>query len=293
MYYKTRSYRIFYAANLIFLLAVSILCILPMIHILAVSFSGASAADNHLVGLWPVDFKLEAYKKTIGNPLYLNSIWISVKRVFFATGLSMLITILTAYPLSKRTGVLQGRPFFLWLFVFAMLFTGGLVPSYVLISKIGLMNSFWVLVFPNAVQVYNVILMLNFFRGIPRELEEAAFIDGAGHLRTLVLIYLPLSLSSLATLSLFTIVFNWNAYFDGLIYLSNREAYPLSTLLRTIVVQIDPSSIRNLSTDALNHMSDRTLKASQVFLGALPVIIIYPFFQRFFVKGVVLGAVKE
>ncbi len=264
-----------------------------MVHILAVSFSGPAPADNHQIGLLPKDFNLDAYRKTIGNPLYLNSIWISVKRVFFATGLSMAITILTAFPLSRKQGVLRGRSIVIWLFVFSMLFTGGLVPSYVLISKIGLMNSFCPLVLPNAVQVYNVILMLNFFKGIPKELDEAAYIDGAGHLRTLLLVYIPLSLSALATLSLFTIVFHWNAYFDGLIYLSNRESYPLSTLLRTIVVEIDPSSIATLSADTLNHMSDRTLKASQVFLGALPVIVIYPFFQRFFVKGVVLGAVKE
>lgn len=293
MYYKTRSYRIFYAVNIACLIAVSLVCTLPMIHILAVSFSGAAPANNHLVGLWPKEFTMEAYRKTINNPLYLNSIWISVKRVFFATSLSMIITIFSAYALSRKPGVLKGRLFFVWLFVFAMLFTGGLVPSYVLISKLGLMNSFWALVLPNAVSVYNLILMLNFFRGIPRELEEAAFIDGAGHLKTLLFVYLPLSAASLATLSLFTIVFNWNAYFDGLIYLSNRESYPLSTLLRTIVVQIDPSSLGNLDKDTLKQLSNRTLKASQVFLGALPVILIYPFFQRYFVKGIVLGAVKE
>jgi len=293
MYYKTRPYRVFYTVNVIILSVAAILCILPMLNLLAISFSGTAPANNYQVWLWPKEFNVAAYSKTLTNPLYLHSIWVSIKRIFFATGITMLVTILMAYPLSKKPGVLKGRRYLVWLLVFAMLFSGGLVPSYILISKIGLMNSFWALILPNTLSVFNIILMLNFFRGIPVELEEAAFIDGSSYFKSLIYIYLPLSAASLATLSLFTIVFNWNSYFDGLIYLSNKEQYPLATLLQTIVVQVDISSISSMSTESLKQLSNRTLKASQIFVGALPVIIIYPFFQRFFVKGMVIGSVKE
>ncbi|MEK5407370.1 carbohydrate ABC transporter permease [Paenibacillus sp. FSL W8-0439] len=292
MYHKTTPYRIFNVFNICLLVILSIMCIVPLIHVLAVSFSAKSAADANLVGLWPVQFSLEAYKKTMNNPIFLHSIWISVCRTVLGTGLMLLITFLAAYPLSKETTVFRSRNIYSWLFVFSMIFNGGLVPFYMVIQKIHLMDSFWVLVLPGAVNTFLVILMLNFFRGIPKEMEEAALIDGAGHFRTLFSIFLPISMPSIATIALFSMVFHWNSWFDGLLYLSNAKDYPLATFLQTVIIQKDMSSM-SMSPKEMELLSQTTVNAAQIFIGAAPILIVYPFLQKYFVKGMTLGSVKE
>jgi putative aldouronate transport system permease protein len=292
MYYKTASFRIFNVFNILFMIIISLLCILPLIHILAVSLSAKSAADANLVNLIPVEFTLEAYKKTVGNPIFLNSIWISIKRTVIGTLLTLFLAFLAAYPLSKESSKFKARTAYAWLFVFTMVFNGGLVPFYLVITKVGLVNSFWVLIFPMAVNVYLTILLLNFFRGVPKDLEEAAFIDGAGHFRTLFSIYLPVSLPAIATLALFSMVFHWNSWFDGLLYLHDRGDYPLATFLQTVVIQKDMSTM-NFSPEEMKLISQKTVNASQIFIGALPILMVYPFLQKYFVKGLVLGSVKE
>ncbi|WP_025682783.1 carbohydrate ABC transporter permease [Paenibacillus maysiensis] len=292
MYHKTTPYRIFNVFNICLLVILSIMCIVPLIHVLAVSFSAKSAADANLVGLWPVQFSLEAYKKTMNNPIFLHSIWVSVCRTILGTGLTLLITFLAAYPLSKETSVFRSRNVYSWLFVFSMIFNGGLVPFYMVIQKIHLMDSFWVLVLPGAVNTFLVILMLNFFRGIPKEMEEAALIDGAGHFRTLFSIFLPISMPSIATIALFSMVFHWNSWFDGLLYLSNAKDYPLATFLQTVIIQKDMSSM-SMSPKEMELLSQTTVNAAQIFIGAAPILIVYPFLQKYFVKGMTLGSVKE
>ncbi len=290
MYYKTRGYKLFSMINHVVLGLLCVLCIFPMVHLLAVSLSGSGAANAGLVTFWPVDFTLDAYNKTMNNSFFLNSMWISVQRTVIGTALGMFVMLLSAYALSKEKTSLQGRSIYMWYFVFTMLFNGGLIPTYIVISKLGLINSFWSLVLPVLVGAYNVILLLNFFRSLPKELEEAALIDGAGHFRALFSIFLPLSMPAIATISLFTMVFHWNAYFDGLIYMKDQTNYPLASLIQTLVVQQD---FRMLNQESIANLSERTLKASQIFVGALPILLVYPFLQRFFVKGIVLGAVKE
>lgn len=292
MYYKTLSYRIFNVFNTCGLLILSLLCIIPLLHVLAVSFSAKSAADANLVGLLPVDFTFEAYKKTIANPLFLHSIWVSVKRTVLGTGLTLLLAFLAAYPLSKEESVFKGRTVYAWLFVFTMIFNGGLVPFYIVIQKLHLVDSFWVLILPGAVNVWLTILLLNFFRGVPKELEEAALIDGASHFRTLFSIYLPVSLPAIATLALFSMVGHWNSWFDGLLYLSKPEDYPLATYLQTVIISKDMSSM-SIDPQEMALLSQKTINAAQIFIGALPILLVYPFLQRFFVKGLVLGSVKE
>jgi putative aldouronate transport system permease protein len=277
---------------LFFIAAVSLLCVLPLIHILAVSFSGKAAASANLVTLWPIDFTVDAYTKTFGNSNFLSALWISVQRTVFGTLLSMVLVILTAYPLSKESLNFKGRSLYAWFFIFTMLFSGGLIPSYILIQKLGLINTLWALILPGAVAVWNLILMMNFFRNVPKELEEAAFIDGANHITTLFRIYLPVSMPAIATISLFTMVGQWNSWFDGLIYMNDAAKYPLATLMQTIIVQQDFSNM-NVDATQLQNMSQRTVNAAQIFIGALPILLVYPFLQRFFVKGIVLGAVKE
>ncbi len=292
MYYKSKPYKIFSTLNYTFLLVLSIICIIPLIHILAVSFSGKAAANANLVGLWPVQFTLDAYDKTLANENFLRALWVAVQRTVFGTALSMLIVVLAAYPLSKEKRQFKRRNLYTWFFVFTMLFNGGLIPFYMLIQELNMMNTIWVLILPGAVSVWNMILLLNFFRGVPKELEEAAFIDGAGHLRTLFSIYLPVSLPALATLSLFAMVGHWNSWFDGLIFMTDHKNYPLATFLQTIIVQQDFSKV-TVRPEDLENISQRTVKAAQIFIGMAPILLVYPFLQRFFVKGIVLGAVKE
>ncbi|MDT9717736.1 carbohydrate ABC transporter permease [Paenibacillus sp. ClWae2A] len=292
MYYKTKGYRIFSIANYTFLGILSILCILPIIHILAVSFSSMAPASSNLVTFWPIGFTTDAYVKTFGNSNFINSLIVSLKRTVIATIIGMVIMLITAFPLSKEDISFKGRSLYTWFFVFTILFSGGLIPSYILIQKLGLMNTIWALILPGALSVWNVILMMNFFRGLPKELEEAAYLDGAGHIKTLILVYVPLSLPAIATLSLFTMVYQWNSWFDGMIYMSDIKNYPLASLLQTIIVQQDLSKI-NVDPSLLENISQRTVRAAQIFIGALPILMVYPFLQRFFVKGIVIGAVKE
>jgi len=292
MYHKTLPYRIFNVFNTAFLSALAVICVIPLLHVLAVSLSSKAAADGNLVGLWPVDFSLEAYKATINNPYFLGSVWISVMRTVLGTALILLVTVLAAYPLSKETREFRGRPVYAWMFVFTMIFNGGLVPFYILIMKLGLMDKFAVLIIPAMVNVWLIVLMMNFFRGVPRALEEAAFIDGASHFGVLFRIYLPLSLPALATLGLFAGVWHWNSWFDGLLYLSRKEDYPLATYLQTVIVSRDMSSM-NFTIEEMQLLSQKTINAAQIFIGALPVLLVYPFLQRYFIKGLVLGSVKE
>ncbi|PRA07712.1 MULTISPECIES: carbohydrate ABC transporter permease [unclassified Paenibacillus] len=292
MYHKTKPYKVFTVFNYTFLILLSLLCIIPLIHILAVSFSGKAAANANLVGLFPVEFTLDAYEKTLANENFLRSLWIAIQRTVLGTILSMVIVTLAAYPLSRESRSFKRRNIYTWYFVFTMLFSGGLIPFYILIQKLNLLNTMWVLILPGAVSVWNMILLLNFFRNVPKELEEAAFIDGAGYFRTLISVFLPVSMPAIATLSLFSMVGHWNAWFDGLIFLTDHEKYPLATFLQTIIVQQDFSKV-SVRPEDLENISQRTIKAAQIFIGMAPILVVYPLLQRFFVKGIVLGAVKE
>lgn len=289
---KSRAYTTFTYINYTFLAVLSALCIMPLIHVLALSFSSSAAATGNLVTFWPVEWTMDAYTETLGNTNFIRSLFNGVQRTVLGTTISMLLIIMTAYPLSKEEQRFKGRSVYAWFFVFTMLFHAGMIPAYLVVKGTGLMNSIWALVIPGAVNIWNLILMLNFFRTIPKELEEAALIDGANHLRVLFTIYLPVSMPSIATLSLFTMVTHWNAWFDGMIYLSHSKDYPLSTFLRSIIVS-ENFSVLGLSEDEIKNISPRTIKASQIFIGVIPILLVYPFLQKYFVKGVILGSVKE
>jgi putative aldouronate transport system permease protein len=290
MYHKTLSYRIFSVFNNVFLAAISVLCLLPLYHLLMVSLSSTAPANAGLVTFWPIGFTFEAYAKTFDNANFLSSLWVSVQRTVLGTAMAMFVNLIAAYALSKDTRVFRARNIYLWYFVITMLFSGGLIPGYILILKLGLMNSLFALILPGMVAVFNIILLLNFFRTVPKDLEEAAFMDGAGHFRSFFTIYLPISLPAIATVSLFTMVGHWNAYFDGLIYIKEAERLPLASFMQTIIVQAD---LTKFDPAMVANMSQRTIRASQIFIGALPILLVYPFLQRYFVKGITIGAVKE
>ncbi|GBG10012.1 ABC transporter permease [Paenibacillus sp. MY03] len=291
--YRTWGRTVFAGCNYAFLLLISLLCLMPIVHILAMSFSSGAAAAAGQVALWPVDFTTAAYDNVFGKPEYLRAFWVSVQRVALGTSLSMVLMIITAYPLSKDHRQLRLRTFYAWLFVFTILFSGGLIPSYLTVKSLGMIDTMWALVLPTAIPVFNIILLLNFYRNLPKELEESARIDGAGHFRTLWQIYVPLSLPALATTGLFTMVGHWNSWFDGMLYMNHTENYPLQTFLQTVIIKLDFRFIKAENAELLLKLSDRTSRAAQIFVAAFPILIVYPFLQRFFIKGIVMGSVKE
>lgn len=283
------SRKIFVAFNITFLVAVALLCVLPLVNLFAISLSGKSAANSGAVTFWPIDFTLMAYQKTFNNNNFIRSIMIAIGRTGLGTLLSMLVITMAGYALSKE---FKGRTALMWFFVFTMLFGGGLIPSYLVNSALGLKNNFLAYIIPGAFNCYNMILIMNFFKSIPKALEEAALIDGASKFAILWKIFLPLSKAGLATVALFIMVGYWNEWFTGILYMSDTKNYPLASFLQVIVVQGNQQDLALDPTSAA-AMSERTIKAAQVFIGALPILCVYPFLQKYFVKGIVMGAVKE
>ncbi len=289
---KRKKLSVFTIVNSIFLILSALLCVIPLIHILAVSFSSSAAASAGKVVFWPVEFTLNSYNYVAKRAAFWNSMLVSAERIALGGVVNLVLTILCAYPLSKEKSEFKFRTFYAWAFFITMLFSGGLIPWYIVIKEAGLLDSLWALVLPGAVPVFSVILLLNFFREIPKELSEAAFIDGAGHWTTLWRIYVPVSTPSLATITLFSLVGHWNSWFDGLILMNNADNYPLQSYIQTIVVQRSYSMLSRQEISELATISDKTLRSSQIFLGTLPIILVYPFLQKYFVKGIVLGGVK-
>lgn len=286
--------RLFIVFNYVFLSFLALICVLPMVNVLAISLSSTGAIEQGLVKLWPVEFTTFAYEHIARSEPFHRSVWISVQRVFLGVFLNFVLTILTAYPLSRESSQFRLRTVYVWIFVFTMLFNGGLIPTYVLVKELGLLDTIWALVLPFAVPVFNVVLLLNFFRNLPKELSEAALIDGAGHWQIMWRIMVPLSLPAQATVTLFAIVSHWNEWFYGLIFMNKPEHYPLASYLQTIIIRFDFMSITDTELlKLLSKLNDRALRAAQIFLGALPVLVLYPFLQRYFMSGIVLGSVKE
>jgi putative aldouronate transport system permease protein len=278
--------------NLAILAALALLCIFPIVHILALSLSSASAAASGRVSILPVEFTTQSYQFVLQNSAFGKSFIISIMRVLVGTPINMILTILVAYPLSRSSEKFRARSFFVWFFLITILFSGGLIPWYMVIKQTGLIDSFWALILPGAVPVFNVILMMNSFRNIPKELEEAATMDGAGHWTTLFRIFLPLSLPVLATLTLFVAVAHWNSWLDGLILMNSPDKYPLQSYLQTIVVNVDPRMLTERDLDLLKVISNRTTRAAQIFIAMIPILLVYPFLQRYFTSGIKLGSVK-
>ncbi|MGO4936081.1 carbohydrate ABC transporter permease [Fundicoccus sp. Sow4_H7] len=286
---KSFGYRVFSVVNTIFLIVIALSCVLPLINLLAISLSGKSAANAGLVTFWPIDFTPQAYITTFQNRNFVRSIIISISRTLVGTLYGMFMITTAGYAMSKD---FRGRTPIMWIFVFTMLFGGGLIPTYIVNTSLGLKNNFLVYILPGAFSCYNMILIMNFFKSIPKSLEEAALIDGASFFTVFRKIYLPLSLPGLATVALFIMVGHWNDWFTGLLYMSNTQDYPLASFLQVIVVQ---NNVQDLALDPLaaEAMSQRTIKAAQVFIGAIPILMVYPFLQKYFVTGIVIGAVKE
>ena len=246
---------------------------------------------------WPEDFSLAAYEYVTEDITFLSAMAISCVRVILGTGMQLLFTVLCAYPLSKDSRRFKARTVYAWYFVFTTLFGGGMIPTYVVVNNTNLINTIWALIIPSVVPVSNIILMINFFRGIPNALEEAALIDGAGHFRTLWSIYIPLAAPSIATVTLFSLVAHWNSWFDGMLYINDVSKQPVATYLQAKLINSSLNTAQNitdLNTLArLTKISDQTVKSALVFVGIAPILLVYPFLQKYFTQGLTVGSVKE
>jgi putative aldouronate transport system permease protein len=281
---------------IVIILALS--CLVPMMNVVALSLSSSSAVAANAVGLWPVNLTFAAYERIMSDQQFWRSFGISVTRVIVSLLLNLLMIVTMAYPLSKSKKVFRTRKLFMSVMVFAMLFSGGMIPTYLVVRNLGLLNTIWSLILPSAVPIGSVILVMNFFRGIPKSLEESARIDGANPLQILGRIYIPMSLPCLATVSLFSIVGSWNDFFSGLIYMTKTENYPLMTYIQTLSVNIAETMQQagNLTSEQLQSLlavSDRNLNAAKIVVAVVPLLIIYPLLQKYFVQGIVVGSVKE
>jgi len=286
---------VFDVFNYMILAFLALSCVLPFIHVMAVSFSSSADVSAGRVGLWPVNFTTESYALAMRRPRFFTSMWNSVQRVGLGVFVNMLITILTAYPLSKAKGVFKGRTFFSWFFVATMLIGGGMIPTFIIVSMTGIRNTIWALILPGALPVFNMVVLLNFFRQLPGELEESAFLDGAGDFRILFQIYVPLSLPCLATLIIFQTVGHWNDWFSGMVYMDSIDNQPLATYLHQVLQRPNFDQISQMTPEERRRMlqiSPRTLQNAQITMATIPIVLIYPFLQRFFVKGLTLGSLK-
>ena len=264
-----------------------LVCLVPFIYMLALSLSDAKSIVNGRVSFWPVGFNLGSYEQIVTYPNFFRAYGNTLFYTVAGTAISLTLTTLFAYPLSKS--FLRGQRFFMKLVVFSMFFSGGLIPNYLLISNLGLTGRVWAMLIPFAINQFNLIILVNFFRSLPGEIEEAALIDGLNYFGILTRIVLPLSTAGLATVALYTAVFFWNDWFNGLIYL-NTSQFPVMLFLRNIVNGTsmigDAAGFGDKSTIAIS------IKSAVIITSTLPIIILYPFLQKYFVKGLTVGSVK-
>jgi putative aldouronate transport system permease protein len=286
------SRKVFIVFNYFIMILTAVFCLFPLVHIFAVSLSSGVAAMAGDVSLLPVDFTFSSYSFFLERPEFFQSLKVSIERLLLAVPISMTLTVLSAYPLSKSPQRFKGRGIYVWFFLITILFSGGLIPTYMVVRNLGLIDKIWALFLPGAVPVFNILVLLNFFRGLPSEIEDAIFVDGAGQWRALWSVYIPLSMPAIATILLFTIVGNWNDWFAGLIYMNRMSNYPLQSYLQTVVIASDLKSISALTLAQAREISQSTSRAALIFVGTLPILCVYPFLQRYFVKGFIIGSIK-
>ena len=273
-------------------------CLFPLVNVISLSFSSSQAVASNKVGLWPVDFTNAAYLKIIKDQQFWRSFGISIFRVFAGLLLNLFMIVTISYPLSKSTKAFPARKVIMPLVVFAMLFNGGLIPTYLVVRNLGLLNNVWSLILPGAVPIGSVILVMNFFRSVPKSLEESAILDGANAWDILTRIYIPISLPALATVSLFSIVGHWNDFFSGLIYMTRVKNYPLMTYIQSLSINVADTIQKSTHVTAeqlraIMEVSNKNLNAAKIVIAIVPLLLVYPFLQKYFVKGIVVGSVKE
>lgn len=280
--------RLFVMCNTVFLIALSLTCLLPFITLFAKSVSANEFVVSGQVHFFPKGFSLEAYRLLMEfrafKTSFINSVFITV----VGTLIHVFFTAIVSYVASKPD--IPGRKLINALYIFTMLFSGGLIPTFLVVKETGLMNNLFVLVIPSLVSAFNMIIMRNYFEQLPYSLEESARIEGAGNLRVLFQVILPISLPSLATISIFYAVGTWNNYFGPLIYLNREEVSVLPLFLQRIISATGSVNVDNF--ELMQNVASESFRASAIFISAIPIIIIYPFLQKYFIKGMTMGAVK-
>lgn len=286
--YNTKSNIAFKTVVYVIMVLVLLVCLIPFLYIISLSLSDPIAVVNGEVFVVPVGFSVEAYKQIFTYPNFFNAYLNTIIYTVFGTAISLFVMTLFAYPLSKPH--LRGQSIIMKLVVFSMFFSGGLIPNYLLVSRLGLINTRFAILLPFCINTFNLILLINFFKSIPNDIEEAAIIDGLGYGGILTKIILPLSGAGLATVGLYTAVFFWNDWFNSLIYLKSSQ-FPVMLYLRNIVngtTQLNNGGGSSAEAASLSM----SIKAAVIIVSTLPIILVYPFVQRYFVKGVMVGSVK-
>ncbi|WP_406248877.1 carbohydrate ABC transporter permease [Microbacterium sp. M] len=284
----TPGRRIFSVINAIVLIAFALICVLPFVNVLASSLATPGELATRPFILWPETFSLDAYRYILSTPTIFRALGVSAIVTIGGTFISLVLTAFMAYALSKKH--LKGRRVINFMVLFTMLFAGGMIPTFIVVKSLGMIDSLWSLIIPVAINAFNFIIMRSFFQGIPESLEEAARIDGCSEFGVFWRIVLPLSLASIATIGLFYAVYYWNTYQSAILYINSSELWPMQVLLRQIVIV---ASGLNASESAVDIVPPaQSVRMAVIFVATLPMLIIYPFVQRYFVKGALVGSVK-
>ncbi|MBQ2712589.1 MAG: carbohydrate ABC transporter permease [Clostridia bacterium] len=294
------SRAIFVACNGVIMALFAFLCLAPFLNLLALSLSDSLPASSGDVVFLPltnegkIGFNFGAYQFLLKKPEFFRAFGISVLRVVLGVLICVSVELLAAYPLAKSGNKLYGRKFYVIFYTVTMFFSGGLIPTYLVLFRLNMLDKIMVLVLPLAANAWNMVLFINFFKQVPKDLEEYAFLEGAGPLRVLLQIVVPISLPAVATVTLFTAVAHWNNWFDGYIYMSSKN-YPLQTYIYDIINQLTTlSKSPDPNTQQLiQNLPGKTIRSAQIFIAMVPIMLVYPFAQKFFIKGLVMGAVKE
>lgn len=265
-------------------------CLIPILHLAAISLSSNAAILSKKVYIWPVEINFDSYRVVFADMSMVRSLLFTVMLTIVHTVICMIMTILAAYPLSKKE--LKGRNFFLLIIVITMYFSGGMIPDYLLIKNLNLLNNFWALVLPGMISAFNMIVLKTFFTNLPESLEESALIDGASYFTILVRIVLPLSLPVLATLSLFYAVGRWNYFMDSLLYITDSKLYPIQLKLYQIIYNNMQLEISATEGSLSSNLLPESLKAASVMFATIPILIVYPWLQKYFISGIMIGAIK-
>ncbi|ANA81549.1 binding-protein-dependent transport systems inner membrane component [Paenibacillus vortex V453] len=287
---KTISSRIFDIVNYTLLSIIGLVTILPFLHVIAGSFTTVTELAQKQFVLFPTVWSLDAYKYVFSTNTVFRSLGVSVGVTFFGTLFSMLLTCLMAYGLSRRD--LDGRNFIMFMVLFTMLFSGGMIPTFLVVKEMGLIDTYAALIVPTAINAFNLIIMRNFFQNLPEGLEESAKIDGAGDWGILFRIVIPLSMPAIATISLFYAVTYWNTYMSAILYLNDAAKWPVQVILRQIVILASGLAADTSGMDEFVRPPEQTVKMAVIVIATLPILCVYPFLQKHFAKGALLGSIK-
>jgi putative aldouronate transport system permease protein len=283
--------RIFDTINMTCLLAIMIIIMVPLWNVVVSSFSSSKALAEGGFIFWPTEFSLENYRAVLRDDSIAQSFFVSVAKTVVGVVTHVFFCAMVGYGLSKS--YVRGRKFYVTMGVITMFFSGGMIPAYLLIKSLGLLNSFWVYIIPALLSFYDVIILMNFFRNVPSSLEESAKIDGAGDWRVFVSIFIPFSMPAMATIAMFNGVGQWNDFMTTKLYITNEALYPLQMKLYEIIVQSQTQSMQNMGGSVILETTTKGVQLATIVITTLPIVLIYPLLQRYFISGMMLGAVKE